>query len=137
MSNELSAWAEGQRALARALGISLEDWVHAIREAGHRKTGLTAAVIGAAMARGLGMGVLDQLDGPTLAGQAQTLIDPEPPKVENPVLREALRRADELPRGDGLRRLKKKEEIEAPKRGAGPKAASAKTPTPDAPGEPE
>lgn len=135
MASELEAWVHGQRGLARALGLSLEEWLRELEAAGGRKTGLTAAVIGAAMARGLGMSVLDGLDAPALVQRAKALIDPEPPRVDNPVLKEAIRRAGELGSGKGLARLKAtRREVSTPRRGAGSLGDSARTRTPDAPG---
>jgi hypothetical protein len=136
---ELKVWAEAQKNLARALGLSIEDWMRALSDASKRKTGLTAAVIGASVARGLGMSVLDQLDAEALFERAQSLIDPEPPRVENPVLAEAIRRADEIGSGGGARRLKKAErpEISTPQRGRGSIGNSATASTPDAPGRGE
>ncbi len=131
-------WTETQRGLARALGVSLEDWLNALGQAGHRSTGLTAAVIGAAVSQGLGMGVLADLDGPALAARAQALLDPTPPRAQNPVLREAIRRAGDLSKGAGLERLKQKREaLQAPRRAPGSLAGSATNATADAPGEDE
>jgi enoyl-CoA hydratase/carnithine racemase len=135
---ELQVWVEGQRNLARALGLSIEDWIRALEAASKRKTGLTAAVIGASMARGLGMTVLDALDPDQLLARAKELIDPEPPRVENPVLAEAIRRATELGSGGGAKRLKAKmRDISTPQRGRGSLGKSASTATPDAPGREE
>lgn len=136
-------WARDQRALARALGLSIEEWLLALEAAGRRTTGLTAAVIGAAMARGLGLSVLDGLDGPALAQRGRTLIDPTPPRVENPVLKEAIRRAVDQPIGRGLALLsgdkKPKDKVEkvrvpTPRRGTGSLGDSANFGTADAPG---
>lgn len=128
-------WAETQRDLARALGVSLDDWLGALGQAGHRGSGLAAAVIGAAMSQGLGLGVLAELDGPALAARAQALLDPNPPRAHNPVLREAIRRADDLSEGRGLDRLKRKREsLEAPQRAPGSLAKSVSNATADAPG---
>jgi hypothetical protein len=138
LSRELEIWAESQRSLARALGLSIEDWIRALDAASKRKTGLTAAVIGASMARGLGMKVLDSLDPERLVEQAKTLIDPEPPRVDNPVLAEAIRRSTELGSGGGAKRLKaKRREVSTPQRGKGSLGKSAPTATPDAPGREE
>ena len=133
---ELQVWAEAQKNLARALGLSIEDWIRALEAASRRKTGLTAAVIGASMARGLGMSVLDALDPDGLFERARELIDPEPPRVDNPVLAEAIRRAGELGSGGGAKRLKapKRREVSTPQRGRGSLGKSASTATPDAPG---
>lgn len=129
-------WAKTQRDLARALGLSLEDWMDALDAASNRKTGLTAAVVGAAMSRGLGMGVLAELDGPAIARRARALLDPTPPRAKNPVLREAIRRAGELSEGGGLERLRQRREaVTTPRRGEGSLGESAPTGTPDAPGE--
>ncbi len=135
---EQVAWAEAQRHLARALGLSIEEWVRALEAASNHKTGLTAAVIGASMARGLGMGVLDTLDPAALFARARALIDPDPPRVENPVLAEAIRRAGELGSGGGARRLRaERSEVTTPRRGEGSLGKSASASTPDAPGEEE
>jgi len=136
LTAELEAWVAAQKDLARALGLSIEDWIRALEDASKRKTGLTAAVIGASMARGLGMGVLDSLDPAALVARARTLIDPEPPRVDNPVIAEAIRRAGELPSGGGARRLKTttRREVSTPQRGRGSIGKSASTATPDAPG---
>ncbi|MCC7386676.1 MAG: hypothetical protein IT384_32865 [Deltaproteobacteria bacterium] len=130
----LQSWAAAQRSLARTLGLSIEEWLGELDSAGERKTGLTAAVVGAAMAAGLGLGVLDRLNGSALAARARSLIDPLPPQVESPVLAEAIRRADELDlaAGKGRRLL----------RGAGGEARTRELPsasqaTSDAPGDPE
>lgn len=135
------AWAKDQRALARALGLSIEEWLLALEAAGQRTTGLTAAVIGAAMAKGLGLSVLDGLDGPGLAKAARGLIDPTPPRVENPVLKEAIRRADDVPSGRGAallgsksRAKTEKAPVPTPRRGASSIGDSANFGTADAPG---
>jgi|GEM_PF-2335447 len=129
-------WIETQRDLARALGVSVEDWLGALQSAGNRSTGLTAAVIGAAVSQGLGMGVLAELHGPELAQRARALVDPNPPRTQNPVLREAIRRAGELAEGGGLERLKaKREGLSTPRRAPGSLAHSDARPTADAPGE--
>ncbi|MCK6550033.1 hypothetical protein L6R52_29635 [Myxococcota bacterium] len=139
----LASWAENQRALARTLGLTIEDWLAALDAAGTRTTGLTAAVVGAAMARGLGLSVLDGLDGPSLAARARALIDPRPPRVESPLLKEAIRRATELGAGTGASRLKRAIRP-APSTDWAPEAAlvretkplgdSSDEATPDAPG---
>lgn len=132
----MEQWGRDQRALARALGLSIEEWLGALDGASKRTSGLTAAVIGASMARGLGMSILDGFDAATLLVLARQLVDPEPPRVENPLLKEAIRRADELGPSTGAARLKRRrrEEIRAPVRGSGFAASSAETSTPDAPG---
>ena len=132
-------WVKTQRDLARTLGLSLEDWMEALDAAGGRRTGLTAAAVGAAMSRGLGMAVISELDGPALATRARQLLDPAPPRAKNPVLREAIRRAtDELAKGGGLERLRERREaVRAPRRGGGDLAASDARGTADAPGEDE
>ena len=130
-------WASDQRALARALGLTIEEWTADLAEAGDRKTGLTAAVVGAAMAAKLGMGVLARLDGPALAARAQALVDPAPPNVHDPIIGEAIRRADELSasEGKGASRLKRRtSSIETPQRETRPIGASSVEPTADAPG---
>ena len=134
------AWAVDQRALARALKLSLEEWLVQLDLAAKRKTGLTAAVVGAAVARGLGLGVLDQLDGPDLAERARALIDPAPPDVDSPVLKEAIRRADELvTEGRGAARLRSKRRrrssLPTPQRNPGADMSSSEEATADAPGE--
>lgn len=136
MREELAQWVRDQRALARALGLTIEEWILALERASKRRTGLTAAVIGAATARKMGLGILAQLDGPKLYGRAKSLIDPEPPRPEHPVLREVIRRADELPTGGGAGRLKKAEpkDIKVPVRGEISIGESASVATPDAPG---
>ena len=138
----LVAWAEDQRALARALGLSIEEWLAELDGAAERKTGLTAAVVGAAVSQGLGLEVLDSLDGPSLAARARALIDPRPPRVESPILAEAIRRADELGAGSGAgaRRLKQsrtRADVPVPDREARPIGPSADQGTADAPGAPE
>lgn len=136
-SDALATWGAEQRALARALGLSIEEWLAELEAAGARTTGLTAAVVGAAMTQGLGLGILDRLDAAALVAQARHLVDPTPPRVESPVLAEAIRRADELPAGQGAARLKRKSKA-APPRPDRVEAAplpSATTATPDAPGE--
>jgi len=131
-------WVEDQRELARALGVSLEDWLAALDRAGERKTGLTAAVVGAAVSAGLGIGVIAELDGPALSRRARALLDPAPPRAKNPVLREAIRRAGELSEGGGLERLRQRREaVKAPRRAEGSLADSVRVATPDAPGEDE
>jgi len=130
----LAAWAQQQRALARSLNVSLEVWMDELDAAAVRTTGLTGAVLGAAMANGLGMAVLDRLDGPKLAAEARTLVDPNPPRVASPVLAEAIRRADEIPAGAGARRLKRSAP-DRPDRVEAEPLPSANAATPDAPGE--
>lgn len=110
----------------------------ALDRAASRSTGLTAAVVGAAMSQGLGLGVLADLDGPALARRARGLLDPTPPRAKNPVLREAIRRAGELPSGGGLDRLRQRRDaVTTPRRGEGSLGDSAGHSTPDAPGEDE
>jgi hypothetical protein len=137
-SEARAQWASNQRALARALGISLEDWMGALDAAAARSTGLTAAVVGAAMAKGLGLSVLEGLDGVRLAALARELIDPRPPRVTSPLLKEAIRRADDLggPRGGArlLKRAAQREAIPTPQRDAKPLGSSVDVATPDAPG---
>ena len=139
-SNETSAqakWAADQRALARALGLTIEQWCADLAAAGARRTGLTAAVVGAAMAKGLGLGVLAKLDGPALAERAAALIDPAPPQVADPIIAEAIRRADELDAsaGKGASRLRRRpSSVETPQRQARPIGSSATGATADAPG---
>lgn len=139
-SEALRAWADNQRELARALGLSIEDWLGAIDAASKRTTGLTAAVVGAAMARGLGMSVLDGLDGAALGARAKELIDPRPPRVTSPLLKEAIRRAGDLgvKPGGGASRLKRKaasrEVLPTPVRETRPLGESSDEATPDAPG---
>ncbi|MFO0724655.1 MAG: hypothetical protein U1E65_12810 [Myxococcota bacterium] len=129
-----AAWGQDQRALAKALGLTIEEWLAALEQASQSGAGLTAAVVGAAMAGGLGLGVLDKLDAPKLLVRARALIDPRPPKVESPILAEAIRRADEQkPQGAGARLLRKKEE--RPQRTEQALLPSDATSTPDAPGE--
>jgi hypothetical protein len=143
----LQQWAENQRALARALGLTIEEWLECLDAAGRRTTGLTAAVVGAAMARGLGMSVLDGLDGARLAKRARDLIDPRPPRVKSPLLKEAIRRADDLglKEGGGARLLRGRRASEppiatlkgavpTPVRDARPVGGSADFATPDSPG---
>jgi hypothetical protein len=137
-NRELEVWAEAQRNLARALGLSIEDWIRALEAASKRKTGLTAAVIGASVARGLGMTVLDSLDPDALVARAKALVDPTPPRVENPVLAEAIRRSTELSGGGGAKRLKRKRrEVSTPARGRRSLGKSSSMATPDAPGREE
>ncbi len=143
MSDPLQEWAASQRRLARALGLSLDDWMQALDDAGARTTGLTAAAIGAAMARGLGMSVLDGLDGPALAARARLVLDPRPPRVVNPILKEAIRRAEALapePVGAeaasvGAGRLRERRAaVVTPRRAEAPIGDSAAEATADAPG---
>lgn len=133
-----AAWGRDQRALAKALGLTIEEWLAELEAASQRSTGLTAAVVGAAMASGLGLSVLDRLDPAGLAARARVLIDPRPPKTESPVLAEAIRRAEEAggpTAGTGARLLKRTSE--RPPRIVQPDYPSAETPTSDAPGEDE
>lgn len=133
----LAAWGAEQRALARALGMSIELWMDELDAASQRSTGLTAAVVGAAMAKGLGLSILDRLDAAALGARARALVDPRPPLVESPILAEAIRRADELPVGQGAARLKKKRErapVERPDRVVAAPLPSSGEATPDAPG---
>lgn len=135
---KLAAWASDQRALARVLGLSIEDWLAALGVAGERRTGLQAAVVGAAVAEGLGLGVLAKLDPPALVAMAKTLIDPTPPKVDDPVLAEAIRRGEiDAALGKGAARLRRRddEEASAPDRDVRPIGPSASTATADAPGD--
>jgi hypothetical protein len=143
MSDPLEDWAASQRRLARALGLSLDEWMQALDDAGARTTGLTAAAIGAAMARGLGMSVLDGLDGPALAARARRVLDPRPPRVVNPILKEAIRRADALaPEPVGVewarvgagRLRERRAAVVTPRRGDSPIGDSAPEATADAPG---
>lgn len=130
----LEVWAHDQRALARALGLSIEEWIGQLEAAAERKTGLYAAAIGAATVSGLGLAVLDRLDGAKLAQTARALIDPKPPEVRDPVLAEAIRRADEVDAaaGRGAARLKRsKVDRDAQS------FPSAQEKTADAPGEEE
>lgn len=136
------SWAAEQRALARALELSLEEWLERLEAASERRTGLTAAIVGAAVAEGLGLSVLERLDPPGLMGRARELVDPRPPKAESPVLREAIRRADELTRsvGQGKSRLRRRRAapVETPERRSELQSApSAGARTADAPGESE
>ncbi len=135
----LATWGAEQRALARALGLSIELWMDELDAAAQRSTGLTAAVVGAAMAKGLGLSILDRLDAAALGAQARALVDPNPPRVDSPVLAEAIRRADELPEGAGAARLKRKrrERVEPPRpdRVDTLPLPSSTEATPDAPGE--
>lgn len=136
MGHGRAQWAVEQRALARALGLSIEDWLAALDDAARNRAGLTAAVIGASMARGRGMPRLAEIDGPALAALARQLIDPEPPRAHHPVLAEAIRRADTLTSGEGGRRLARSRPV-APDRAAPSDAPSAAEATADAPGEAE
>lgn len=138
MSEALAKWAENQRALARALDLTIEEWLEILDAASHRTTGITAAAIGAAMARGMGMAVVRGLDTRALGQRAKKLIDPTPPRVKNPVLKEAVRRArdDGIETGAGAARLRaRRESIRAPVRGEGSIGESVSVGTPDAPGE--
>ena len=144
MSEALEQWVQAQRAMARALGVSLEDWMAALDAAARHRAGLTAAVIGASMARKLGMPNLSRVDGSRLAATARQLIDPAPPRARHPVLAEAIRRAQNHPADDedpvaegpqagaGAQRLARSET--RPDRAAPSTAPSAAVPTADAPG---
>lgn len=136
-SDALATWGAEQRALARALGLSIEEWLAELEAAGARTTGLTAAVVGAAMTQGLGLGILDRLDAAELVAEARRWVDPTPPRVESPILAEAIRRADELPVGQGAARLKRRSKAEPPRpeRVETAPLPSSTTATPDAPGE--
>lgn len=143
----LAQWAENQRAVARALGLTIEDWMNALDAAGQRRTGVYAASVGAAMARKLSLSVLEGFDAVALATRARALIDPRPPRVSSPLLAEAIRRADELGarpagpvEGAGAGRLRKKkvperEALPTPLRETKPIGDSAEEGTPDAPGK--
>ena len=135
----LQKWAHDQKALAKTLGLSISEWLDQLDRASVQKTGLTAAVVGAAVASGLGLSVLDQLDGDALAQSARALIDPEPPRVHDPVLAEAIRRNEQYAEGKGAarlkRRIKKPEPIPTPQRSVRPLGESAAEATPDAPGK--
>lgn len=102
----LAAWADAQRRLARALGLSIEEWLEQLDAAAERRTGVTAAIVGIAVSSGQGLGVLEGLELPALAARARALVDPRPPRVDHPVLAEAVRRAAELAPGAGRARLK-------------------------------
>lgn len=136
-SDALATWGAEQRALARALGLSIEEWLAELEAAGARTTGLTAAVVGAAMTQGLGLGILDRLDAAELVAEARRWVDPTPPRVDSPILAEAIRRADELPVGQGAARLKRRSKAEPsrPERVETAPLPSSTTSTPDAPGE--
>ncbi|MEO1338269.1 MAG: hypothetical protein AAFV29_21675 [Myxococcota bacterium] len=136
VSDALRQWAEEQRALARALGWSIEAWLAELDRAGRHRAGVTAAVIGAAVARKRKMPNLSQVDGQSLAEQARALIDPEPPRTRHPVVTEAIRRATDLAEGEGARRLARTE-VQRPDRAAPSSAPSASDSTADAPGESE
>lgn len=136
-ADALATWGAEQRALARALGLSIEVWMDELDAATQRSTGLTAAVVGAAMAQGLGLSILSRLDPAALGQRARALVDPNPPRVDSPVLAEAIRRADELPAGAGAARLKRSRTRVEPPRPDRVDAAplpSAGEATPDAPG---
>ena len=133
MSDELKEWVQAQRALAQALGLSLEDWLNALDAAGRHRPGVTAAVIGASIARKRGMPDLTQIDGPALAAKARALIDPAPPRTDHPVLAEAIRRAGGLSEGQGAQRLTRAP-VRRPDRAAPSDAPSATEATADAPG---
>lgn len=136
LSAILEQWAADQRALARALGLSIEDWLRALDGAARRGPQLTAAAIGAVSARGLPAGLVRSLDGPSLARRARRLIDPRPPRTENPILKEAIRRGSELRAGPGVARLlERRESVLTPRRGLGSIGESARMVTPDAPGD--
>ena len=128
MDDALGRWANQQRDLARALGLSLEAWLAALDAAGRNRAGVTAAVIGASMAQGRGLPRLSDVDGPALARQARALIDPEPPRARHPVVAEAIRRSAQLQSGQGARRLGR------PDRAAPSDAPSSARATADAPG---
>jgi hypothetical protein len=139
--DRLAQWAENQRALARALGLTIEDWMKALDAAGARQTGVYAAVVGAAMARGLGLSIIEGLSGVEIARAARQLIDPKPPRVSSPLLAEAIRRAGELGVGaeKGAGRLRRKkverpEPLPTPVRETKPLGESSEEATPDAPG---
>ncbi len=136
-SEALAKWAENQRALARALDLTIEEWLEILDAASHRTTGITAAAIGAAMARGMGMAIARGLDTRALGRRARKLIDPTPPRVKNPVLKEAVRRArDGIETGPGAARLRaRRDSITTPVRGEGSIGDSVRVGTPDAPGE--
>lgn len=136
-SKPVAKWTRDQKSLARALGLSIDDWIRQLELASQRKTELTAAVIGAATSRGLGLGVISRVDGASLAEKARNLLDPEPPQVTDPVLAEAIRRADEMnvTSGRGASRLKRKQKPATPQRAVGPERESANEATADAPGE--
>ena len=133
----IGSWVQDQKALARALGLSIDDWIRQLEQAAERKTELTAAIIGAATSRGLGLGVISRVNGEGLAVKARELLDPEPPQVTDPVLAEAIRRADEMniKPGSGASRLKRRRAPEIPARPVGPERESATEATADAPGE--
>jgi hypothetical protein len=137
-NRSFESWAADQRALARILGLSISDWMDSLRDAAERKTGLTAAIVGAATARGLGLSVIGRIDASALAQRACFLLDPEPPRVSDPVLAEAIRRAQEEDlEGRGAARLKGAPKLspQTPPRETGPNRESDQTPTADAPGE--
>ncbi|MEE2902946.1 MAG: hypothetical protein VYC39_11480 [Myxococcota bacterium] len=138
-STFVTSWVRDQKSLARALGLSIEDWIRQLEQASERRTELTAAVIGAATSKGLGLGVISRVNGERLAHTARGLLDPEPPQVTDPVLAEAIRRADEMStkQGLGASRLKRKREHQTPSRSVGPERESATEATADAPGEVE
>ncbi|MBK8014759.1 MAG: hypothetical protein IPK13_25850 [Deltaproteobacteria bacterium] len=146
MDDALAQWAADQRALARALGLTIEAWLGALEAASLRHAPLAAAVVGAAARSGLSPSVvLGRLKPAELFERARGLVDPRPPRVANPVLKEAIRRADELGSGLGARRLKQKssaarlrtESLERPQRGASNLGPSSRIATADAPGEEE
>ncbi len=133
MSETLEQWARDQRALASALGLSVDRWLVVLEAAGANRAGVTAAVIGASMARRLGMPNLAEVDGPALVETARALLDPEPPRVRHPVVAEAIRRADGWEPGRGARRLTRTPAAR-PDRAAPSDAPSSTQATADAPG---
>ncbi|MCB9653861.1 MAG: hypothetical protein H6729_06995 [Deltaproteobacteria bacterium] len=147
MNESLIDWAADQRALARALGLTIEAWLDVLQAASQRRAPLGAAVIGAAARVGLSPSTaLGSLEPTQLFERARALIDPRPPRVDNPVLKEAIRRADELGSGLGARRLKQRspaamrprtETLERPQRGTSNLGPSSRMATADAPGEEE
>ncbi len=130
-------WAQNQKALARALGLSVAQWMWALEEAGERTTRLTAAAIGSGMAKGIGMRILDGLDGPKLTTLAKELIDERPVRAQHPLIREALRQGGpKAGAGRGRALLKRGAEGASPPSRAQEKPRpSAEEPTPDAPGD--
>ncbi|MEM7678466.1 MAG: hypothetical protein AAF449_20945 [Myxococcota bacterium] len=134
MSDALRQWAKEQRALARALGWSIEAWLTELERAGRHRAGVTAAVIGAAVAKKRKMPNLSEVDGLALAAQARALIDPEPPRTRHPVVTEAIRRSADLAKGEGARRLSRSD-VRRPDRAEPSSAPSSSDSTADAPGE--
>ena len=136
-----AAWASSQRALARALGLTIQEWSEELYAASERPSSLRAAVMGAAIAEGLGLGVLSELDEKALGLRARDLVDPLPPRVQDKVLAEAVRRSEELENhaGRGARRLRKRrgEDLPVPQSEVRPLGGSAVEATADAPGDPE